>query len=546
MPGTQTFPYEGNVSYDRPSENAPGRLQLTASAGSPGRISFIRGAVGDDDDPWTFRELIPTGWELSSTPSCTTTQGSPWSYGEDGFSVELRADDVVVCTFVNARELTGPLALYKQTVGGVGSFPFTVDVPAPGDDREETAVTTEENSPVLVVDNQADIPGTYTATETLPEVDYGTWELRDAYCNGERIPVTADGQDRTASLPVTAEESVTCLVTNEFTSDGRIEITKETRGGTGTFQFSISPAPDDETSPPTGVDYQLSATTQAEDTEVPAEPTEESDEPTNLRIGSRWLLHEFLPAPTEAGFWRVASADCGPGQGPGDRAAATVPVQITAENPEVDCAFVNEFVDTGTLNVVKTTSDDTELRPDAAVLAYDCGEQQGSFDVDAGVAGDDLGATDTTGFVECTVTETETGAGPRVNVTTTAAISVDGGEPQPYELGSSFLVNPGTSVLVTVENAFVAPSPSPTPTPTPTLTPTPTSPSPSVTSPTGVEPTPEPSTTTTTTTTNTTPPGRLPSTGAERGSLAFLVAGALCVVTGTGLLLSRRRGRHLH
>ena len=256
--------------------------------------------MGDDDDPWTFRELIPTGWELSSTPSCTTTQGSPWSYGEDGFSVELRADDVVVCTFVNARELTGPLALYKQTVGGVGSFPFTVDVPAPGDDREETAVTTEENSPVLVVDNQADIPGTYTATETLPEVDYGTWELRDAYCNGEEVPVTADGQERTASLPVTAEESVTCLVTNEFTSDGRIEITKETRGGTGTFQYAISPAPDDKTSPPTGVDYQLSATTQAEDTEVSAEPTEESDEPTNLRIGSRWLVHELLPARAQA------------------------------------------------------------------------------------------------------------------------------------------------------------------------------------------------------------------------------------------------------
>lgn len=503
--GGSAFPFEGNISYDKPTEGAPGRFTLNASDGSTGSITFIRGAVGPGDPLWNFRELMPAGWVQAAVPVCTSVLGSPWSFDPGtGISVELLADDVVTCTFVNERDLTGPAFLYKLAVNGTGSFPFRVTPPL----QPEVSTTVDVTTPytfVEVLSTPGNVAGEYVTTETLPIVSYGTWELIHVLCEVETggvegpiedLPFTSSGQDRTASRTIASGESLVCVFVNAFDSDGRIDVEKTTLGGVGTFTYGIVPV--DEGNPS---QFGLSATTTAPGVTVDALPVPPSGAAENLPIGSRWTVQEFLPAPTQEGYWRVVEADCGGAVRGVDLPSATVTVEITEEAPEVQCSFVNEFVSLSSFQVIKNTSSDTALRPDPAVISWACSNRTGG---DVSVPSAQATADDTVdvvGYTTCTVVETATGAASGVSVDTSAVLTFNGVD-SAYTLGDPIVVEPEDDVVVTVDNVLAVIPPTPTPTPTPTTT-----------------------------------VGPMPPTGLDAAGLTpIAVAGALAVALGAALL----------
>lgn len=453
--GTTSFPFEGNISYDKPTEGAVGRFTLSPPAGGSAQTTFIRGAVTGGAPPWNFKEDVPGGWEQSAAPTCTTTQGSPWSYSPTtGISVTLRAGDDVVCTFTNQRELTGPSFLFKATLGGVGSFPFTIDVPDPGTDVSTTVNVTEPNTLFPVAATPGDIPGTYTTTETLTRVGYGTWALRNVICDTGTaivdVPFTSNGDQRTASATIPAGGSYACVFINEFTSDGRIDISKTSLDGTGVFPYTIVPVDGSTT------EYRALATTNTPGVPVGALPSDETGPAENLPIGSQWDVQEFLPAPTADGFWRVVSADCGAAGRTDSPPQAVVRVTITAQNPEVLCRFTNQFVTQGSLEVVKRTTASTTLRPDDAVLTWRCDDDSsGRVAVPPGQTSATSGTVPTTGFRECSVAEPSAGTTDSSEAVTTATLTINGTS-TPYTLGDTFVVQPEDEVVVTVDNAVRA------------------------------------------------------------------------------------------
>ena len=93
----ETFGYTGNVSY-----NPSGTFDLSASAGDPDSIEFVRGETGAGDEPWTVVEDAHEGWRLTGL-SCTSPSGSTTATNMAARSVQIRlvAGDTVTCTFTN-------------------------------------------------------------------------------------------------------------------------------------------------------------------------------------------------------------------------------------------------------------------------------------------------------------------------------------------------------------------------------------------------------------------------------------------------------------
>lgn len=507
--GAETFTYEGNISYDRPSEDEAGRFTLSPTATTPSSISFIRGAVTGEEPPWTFRELPQEGWEVFGTPACTTELDSPWTYSsETGFAVSLRAGDVVTCTFVNTRTVFA--ALFKQTVGAVGTFPFVVETP--DGTSNATVTTTAEREPVLVESTEQGTPGIYTATETLPAADaFGSWALESATCIGDDASAASAGQQASVTVEIGAGEIAGCLLTNRYTSSGAIIIDKTSIGGVGEFNYSIAPADSEGDSDPS---YLASATTTQDGATVVAEPSDGSAPATDLAQGSTWTIQEFAPAPTAQGHWQLDSVDCGglPGTSIDPRlgtVTVTIPTIGEAETPVVECSFVNEFVATAQLQVVKTTSGDSALRPGVAQIQWACGTQAFDAEIAPGETVFTSPVDTIEGSLTCVASEPATGAADGVQVTTTAQlVTQEGGEPTPYTLGDEFELIPGETAVLTIDNAFAAPSPTPTPTPSPTRSPQP-----------------------------------LPATGLQLDAVLWIALGAGAVVLGGIIfLITRRRG----
>src|SRR5204862_6002033 len=101
-------------------------------------------------------------------------------------------------------------------------------------------------------------------------------------CGGQEVPVEDGGVEAT----VTAREVETCTFTNRFVPFGRIEISKITRGATGTTGFEVESTSDPETT------FLSQATTAAEDTPAKAQ----GEEATHLELGG-YAITEAPPAP---------------------------------------------------------------------------------------------------------------------------------------------------------------------------------------------------------------------------------------------------------
>lgn len=512
--GAERFTFEGNISYDRPSESDPGRFVLSPTAQAPASTTFVRGAVPAGGEPWSFRELARDGWEVTGTPNCVTDPAvdSPWTYTpETGFSVSLRADDQVVCTIANTKTVTA--SLQKTTVGGIGTFPFDVETP---DTAYSTSVTTTaERTPVLVDDTPVGSPGLYVATETLPTADaFGAWSLESGICLGGNAGISNAADQASLEVTVLAGETVNCLMTNRYTPNGAITIAKTSIGGVGEFNYTITPTEPSNESDDT---YTSSATTTAEDQPVTATPSDGSPPAENLALGSRWTIQEHPPAPTAEGFWQVIGVDCGSADAVVDVSTGTVTVAIpepggAVTSPVVACDYVNAFVPLSAVQVIKNTTADTALRPDPAQITWTCGAQRFTVVIPPG---ESISAEAPVEIIEgttCVVTEDATGAAEDVDVTTSASlVATAGSEPVDYELGQPFTLVPGETSVVTIDNTFSAPEPP--------ITPTPTSPAPTPTS------------------------GALPGTGNDWNPAPWVLAATLAVMIGCALVALRRR-RH--
>ena len=119
---THTFSFGGNISF-----NADGTFDLAVHNGAPASMTFYRAETGPNDQPWTVQELVPPGWVLSSLTCASQTGKSTTTTVTATASIRLAAGDTVTCTYTDAQTPPpGALSLTKTTIGGVGSFGYTV------------------------------------------------------------------------------------------------------------------------------------------------------------------------------------------------------------------------------------------------------------------------------------------------------------------------------------------------------------------------------------------------------------------------------------
>ncbi|SDR77956.1 prealbumin-like fold domain-containing protein [Microbacterium paraoxydans] len=515
--GQGTFRFDGNLSYADTNRDGVNDFTLSPSASSPASQTFIRGAVGTGEPAWEVTEAPTDGWQPTGPPVCSSAGGTPVTITEMTAQIRLLAGDTVTCTFTNERVRTGPGTLSKLTVGAGGTFPFAIDVPAPGADRQTTVTTAGDGDQALVAESLGSTPGTYTVTETLPApTGAGSWEAQGAQCNGTEVPLTADGQQRTGTVEIGEGETFDCVVTNRYTPGGSITIRKATTPVAGSAGFVVTPREGARITPGTSAVYQAVATTTTVGEFVEAEWEGPAADALTVEPSAHYGIVELLPAPSAEGSWSLASADCGANAATVDTESASVDVILTPENPDAICDFTNEFQPAGHLLVVKNGSDDVALRAGDARLEVQCTPDTSySFALPVGAGTADAGNATVLEAHECRVIETETGAAPDTTVATTASITIDGGAPVALEpFDAPFPVRPGVDTVVTIDNRYTAdPAPPPTPSPSPSISPTGGS---------GAE--------------------DLARTGVDRGFLAIIVAlGAATVALGLVLLLYRRR-----
>jgi choice-of-anchor A domain-containing protein/uncharacterized repeat protein (TIGR01451 family) len=325
---TQSFPFEGNVTF-----NADGRFSLDVENGAPAETTFYRAATGPDDSPWTFAEDVPPGWHLNGIKCSSNTGASKWTTSLDTAktSVRLGAGDTVTCTYTDS--LTPPhgvLQLSKTTVGGVGTFEYSV---SHGNSRDPvataTATTTQPNLETAAKPASISLdPGHYEIRESLPVSSSGRWTLTSVTCDGKPLPAVSP-----VSVTITGGAGTLCSFENTFVPAGSITIYKRTYGNTGTVGFTISPL--DSSLPPASYD-------QTAQVKAPGIDVRATGDPTNMLPLGSYKLQEYAPGGTYPEGWDLTSVVCN-----GTVVAASqgsVVVTLTAAEPAVSCTFTNTWM----------------------------------------------------------------------------------------------------------------------------------------------------------------------------------------------------------
>lgn len=342
--GNYPFRFDGDVSYEDTNGDGIHDFTLSPSQGRPDEQTFVRGATGDQE-PWTFAEVPQPGWNPPQQAQCVSQTGeSQIDAGANGAtSVHLAAGDHVTCTYTNTRSL-GPSAIYKETHGGTGTFPFTITQPD-GTVRQETATTTAEGEAVRVAGLAGSPSGVYTMRESFPdEGGAGSWALTGVTCNGESVPFTTDATGGSASFDKAPGSENLCVFSNTFTPGGSISIDKTTQGGIGTFRYEIRQLPETPASEPVSQTFQAQATTTEQGTPATATPIGPPAEQLRVVPDAHYTIQEILPPQGPEGTWEMVDADCGPNQTGVDLATQSVDITLTRDNPRAQCHFVNRLV----------------------------------------------------------------------------------------------------------------------------------------------------------------------------------------------------------
>ena len=324
---TETFPFTGNITF-----NADDRFELRVVGGAPASETFLRAETETGDAPWSFKELVPPGWSLTSIV-CISESGDSRTTTDvpsAETSVILAAGDVVTCTYTNTETPPeGSLRITKTTTGGVGTFRYTVTPAGSQGGSAVGAVATTSAPGVEVAASPATIPlapGSYTIAESLPSVKGGTWSLTGVHCNGAEFPAKSP-----VTVTIVSGSGLACRFENRFVPSGSISVSKLTWGGTGTAGFAIYPLRE----PVTAV-YLKKAVVTKEGVVVRARGSATNE----LALG-RYRIREFAAPGTDPAGWALTSVVCdgvlvGAGQG-------AVVLTLTEANPTVDCVFTNTF-----------------------------------------------------------------------------------------------------------------------------------------------------------------------------------------------------------
>jgi len=322
---TQAFPFHGNISFEHDQS-----FSLNVANGSPASTSFYRSAFQPGGKPWSFAEDVPDGWKLQSI-KCTSADGGSkvtTDLAAASTAVELGPGDTVTCTYTDAEKPPPPgtLQITKTSLGGVGTFGYTVTPVGGGKERTATATTATPGVEVVATPNTIPLPaGTYVVAETLPTTDAGTWTLTGVTCNGktkEPGPVT---------VTVSSGAGVSCGFENTFVPAGSITIRKVAFGGTGTAGFNVYPVVN-----PDGIVYSKTAKVDTPGVSVLAQ----GEKTDALPLGA-YRIQEFAPPGTDPAGWALTSVVCN-GELLGSSQGA-VQISLTAAKPAIDCTFTNTF-----------------------------------------------------------------------------------------------------------------------------------------------------------------------------------------------------------
>ena len=150
---------------------------------------------------------------------------------------------------------------------------------------------------------------------------------------------TATITGSTAEITLVANEHVTCVFTNTYQQPvGGLTIDKITRGGLGTFAYTVSPSGG-------GTARHVAATTHVPGVPATAQPTL-----TDLPPGQYTITE--APPNSSAGRWDTVKITCD-----GVKQNAGQPVQVTISGGQsTECSFVNVFIPAGSISLAKITT----------------------------------------------------------------------------------------------------------------------------------------------------------------------------------------------
>lgn len=212
-----------------------------------------------------------------------------------------------------------------------------------------------------------------------------------------------------------------------------------------------------------------------------------------------------------------ASTDCGGTPATGGRGLSTAEPDASAGGVTPVCGSTDVVASTSSLDVLKNTTDDRALRPDAAKLTLSCDDgTSDAVEVAPGSRTGSMAHRTFTAPVSCAVTEPQTGAAPGLAVSATVLRTDGAGQSVRIALGEPFRVEVGERVTVTVSNAVGARSGTAPPPEAPG------SPPPAASRGAGAA---------------------LARTGSAAGARGLVAAGLLAVLTGCGVITATRRGR---
>jgi hypothetical protein len=172
---------------------------------------------------------------------------------------------------------------------------------------------------------------------TFAELVPAGWTLSGLTCSSATgaSQVKADQASAEASVRLAADDTVTCTYTDTLTPPpAGLTISKQTIGGTGSFEFTT-----------TGAGVTKNETITTTEPEVPVE-----GEPLSLAPGDDEVA-EKPPEPTQFGNWHLDSVICD-----GQEQATDGPIHLNlTSNSGAACLFTNSFVPSGQITLRKET-----------------------------------------------------------------------------------------------------------------------------------------------------------------------------------------------
>lgn len=339
------FPFNGSISYDVNGFTLADR----------GSMVFYRAG----SKTWTVTEGAAANYRLDGI-NCTSADGTS-TFTVDGSTadIHLAEGDHATCVYHNAYvPPPGGLTIRKVTLGGVGTFAYTVR-PSPnrGEVHEAEATTTQPGVPVDAVPSLLSLaPGNYVIAEQRPRSSDGRWHLRHVSCNGANRSTTTP-----FAVEIRSGESVVCTFVNAFVPRGSISIAKITEGGVGTASFVVTPA----TGPPTP--HLQNATTTSPGVAVEAKPQTPADATGILRLGTYHIVEQ--PPLSSTGDWALTTVVCNGVAIPFAQGTATI--DLTRTVPHIHCVFTNAFSATPPVPPKPTPVPPVPPTPPALGGAYD-------------------------------------------------------------------------------------------------------------------------------------------------------------------------------